>query len=276
MNMLPVVDAMQVRKAIDVVKGACIPFRTNFFLSDEALLQAAAQGRVLLCQAPRVVLIIVREPDFDRVYYACGGDLDALPAALDAVEPAASGNLVSDVLGSQDATQEVVPLFERAGFRVYASFQRMQRLPNGPPPAEAADPLVGLATLADAPAVLEMISGHFDNYAEHIPDLLEIEQAAKRGTILLSKSDGRIAAVLYYDRQGVSTTLRYWLALPDFRGQGHADRLMRAYSQACADSKRFLLWVECRNRRALGLYLHYGYRSVPTIDVILRKGRHDG
>jgi GNAT superfamily N-acetyltransferase len=271
MTMRPVAHAIQIRTALDRVKSAGAPFQTNFFQSGEALSKAASEDRLFLYETPAVALMVWREPAFDRIYYACGGSPDALTAALRAMALPASGNLISDVVGSPDATGEHVARFEQAGFQIYTTFQRMQRLPKGPPPAEDADPLVVPATPADAPAVLDAIAAHFDQYAEHIPGLPEIEQAAARGVVLLAKAGARIAAVLYYDRIGVTTTLRYWLALPGFRGQGHADRLMRAYFQACADSKRFLLWVEKSNKRAQGLYLHYGYTAAPTIDVILRK-----
>lgn len=269
--MHPVADAIQVREALGRVKSAGAPFQTNFFLSDEALSHAGEQGRLFLHEAPRVALIVLREPAFDRVYYACGGHTDALADALRSIALPPSGNLVSDVVGHPDATGEPVACFSHAGFQVYTLFQRMQRLPKGPPPAGDEHPLVVQANPADAPAVLDAIATHFDRYAEHIPDLHDIEQAVARGTVLLARADGRLAAVLYYDRVGVTTTLRYWLALPGFRGQGHAERLMRAYFRACADSRRFLLWVEGRNQRAQALYLHHGYSTVPTIDVILRK-----
>ncbi|SPE41521.1 conserved hypothetical protein [Candidatus Sulfopaludibacter sp. SbA3] len=268
--MSPAADAIQVRAALDAVKSEGGAFQTNCFLSPEALSLAGRDGRLFLHQEPGVALIVLREPAFDRVYYACGNP-EALPAALQAIALPGSGNLISDVVGRPEDTQAPVERFRQAGFQVYTSFQRMQRLPKEHLPPEDADPLVCTATPADAPAALDAIAAHFDKYAEHIPGLPEIEQAAAQGTVLLSKSGAQIAAVLYYDRTGVSTTLRYWLSLPGFRGEGHADRLMRAYLQACAASKRFLLWVETRNNRAQSLYLHYGYSNVPTIDVILRK-----
>ena len=230
----------EIRHILDKVKAAGGRFTTNFFLSDSLLEPSIAAGAVSVLHTGPAVLILMRKPAFDRLYFACSL-VEALGPALAALPTRLGTPMITDVVDHRSSIGEPVRQLEGAGFSVYTEFQRMQRLDReAPPPDEGAG--ISFATPEEAEAVLQVIGSHFDPYAEHIPELDELRHASSSRTILLAREGLELAALLYYDRAGATTTLRYWLSLPAFRGRGHAGRLMRHYLRTCANARRFLLW----------------------------------
>ena len=258
------------RRLIDTVKAAGGKFGTNFFMADAAIEAALRDYRWSSFEAPGAALLLQREAAFDRVYYAACGT-EPLVRALAGVPVPASGALVSDVVGDPRDSGPWVDALTESGFARRTSFQRMLRAGGGIGPATEPLAPVQVAGEADAAEILAAITANFDVYAEHIPLLQEVRQAAAAGGLLVAREGGALAGILYYDRTGFTTLLRYWLALPGFRGRGHADALMWRYLRECAACRRFLLWVQETNARAMALYRGYGYNADSIADVILMK-----
>jgi GNAT superfamily N-acetyltransferase len=124
----------------------------------------------------------------------------------------------------------------------------------------------------EAPQIYELIHTHFDARAEHLPSREEVATAVAGGTILVAEAGDRMAALLFHAGSAVTTTLRYWLVLPEFRGQGHGHQVMQRYFADCARCRRFLLWVQRDNARAIAQYERAGYRPDGLTDqILLRK-----
>jgi len=251
-------------------KAAGRGFRTNFYLSDAAIESALRGGELLALRSDGGVLMLKRERDLARLYYAVA-EPARLPAALAQLTDRVCGVLVADLIGRPEETAVFEPAFAEAGFSRYTRFLRMQKtMPAGLPTAED-DRLVKTAQPRDAEAVLAAIQGHFDPYCEHFPPLAEIREAIARGTILVIRDGPRLAALLYYDRTGLTTNFRYWIVEPGYRRHAYGDRLIRRYFRDCAGCRRSVLWVEETNARAIPVHRWYGYQPDSVIDVILIK-----
>jgi GNAT superfamily N-acetyltransferase len=276
-------DAAQVRVRMDAVRAGARTFGTNFFLGDGAVERACKDQALFFREFPGALLLLKREAGFDRLFYAAA-EPEALAAAVPRFAPAPERPLVADVIGRPaDAGMWVEPL-TAAGLERYESFQRMQRVVSAAPDQAALkrvrtisrmlnpklrDAPIQIAGETDAAEIVHALNSQFDPLSEHLPEVDEVAQAAASGAVLTIRDGGALAALLYYDRSGLTTTCRYWLAMPGYLGLGYAELLMERYFQVCAACRRFLLWVRQGNRAAIPLYRAYGYTEDSMVDVIL-------
>ena len=78
-----------------------------------------------------------------------------------------------------------------------------------------------------------------------------------------------LAGLLFFETQGVTSTIRYWVVAEKFRTLRYGSALMRAYFAAQAAIQRFNLWVIADNQPAILRYQHYGYASDKLVDHVL-------
>ena len=79
-----------------------------------------------------------------------------------------------------------------------------------------------MAGPADVQCVHELLPPSFDRYADQLPLPYEIEAAIDARQILIAQGNGRLAGLLFFETQGLTSTLRYWLVDPEFRPRGSA------------------------------------------------------
>jgi GNAT superfamily N-acetyltransferase len=238
---------------------------TNLFLPEPEVNRLLEAGEMEALQCPGALFLLRQVHDFRRLYFAAES-VEALAALR--LPP---GECMTDVVGKAADIEPVVAAVSQAGFAPYKEFQRMAR---GPQPAAAssnASPATALATGDQARHIHALIHQYFDPRAEHLPSLDEVDAAIRQNSILIATSGDAIAALLFHVTTPVTSTLRYWLALPEFRGRGHARALLDRYLAECAHCRRFLLWVQRDNHHAIAQYEHAGYRPDGLLDRILRK-----
>jgi ribosomal protein S18 acetylase RimI-like enzyme len=101
----------------------------------------------------------------------------------------------------------------------------------------------------------------------------EIEEAVEAGQIRVAHYDGALAGLLFFETQGFTSTLRYWLIAPEFRSQRFGSGLMHRYFADHPAVRRFLLWVIAANADAIGKYEHYGFAPEGLVDHVLANER---
>lgn len=79
--------------------------------------------------------------------------------------------------------------------------------------------------------------------------------------------------MLFFETQGFTSTLRYWLIAPEYRLQGVGSGLMHRYFDDNPAIRRFLLWVITANANAIGKYEHYGFVPDGLVDHVLANER---
>ncbi len=260
-----------IRQMLGDVKARGGEFATNFFLQDSAVEGTIRSGRLFAKEGDSAVHVLKRESEFDRLYYGAANP-GRLGLALSRFDFSESAVVVVDVVGREGATAPWIGQFISMGFSRRAGFLRMQRMFTVQPFSRDTDSEVEVAHESDAEAIHEAIAAEFDAYSEHIPPVEEIRNAISLGTILLVRDAGRLAALLHYDRAGLTTVFRYWIVRPEYRHTGAGDKLIRRYFRDCADCRRSLLWVKDTNRRAIPIYRWYGFAPDSMTDVVLTKG----
>ena len=116
---------------------------------------------------------------------------------------------------------------------------------------------------------MELLEAAFDRYADQLPMPYEIEAAIEARQILVVRREGAIGALLFFETQGLTSTVRYWVVAEAFRAHKLGSVLIRHYFAAQSAARRFILWVTADNENAVSKYRHYGYSPDGLIDHVL-------
>jgi ribosomal protein S18 acetylase RimI-like enzyme len=265
--MTPVGSAAGVYDAIDRVKASAPAYCTNFFPIQKRLEAWVGHEELFADAREGAVFFFRKDRDLWHVYFGAK-DVGTLLRTAGMVGELRELPVVADVVGSEPAVAGMIGALEPAGFRRYGRLQRMAR---------AAQPLTGVKVEAgihygeptDCGAVTDLLESSFDRFADQLPTAWEIAAALANRQILVVKSAGTLAALLHFETQGLSSTLRYWAVAAPFRSQRLGSGLMRQYFESQSAVRRFMLWVASGNRNAVEKYEHYGYQADGLIDHVL-------
>ena len=125
------------------------------------------------------------------------------------------------------------------------------------------------ADKTDCQAIRNLLECSFDRYADQLPELYEIEAAIAARQVLVVQCEGTLAALLFFETQGFTSTVRYWVVDQRFRSRRFGSAVMRHYLAAQSAVRRFILWVTADNENAVLKYRHYGYAPDGLIDHVL-------
>ena len=175
-----------------------------------------------------------------------------------------------DLIGNETALGNLLAVLEAGGFRRYTRLHRMARSQA----SEAAKPVaedapVNCAEPSDGEAIFELLSRSFDPHAEQLPTRYEIESAIESRQILVARRDGLLGGLLFFETQGLTSTIRYWLVDEPFRAFRLGSALMRRFLSTQTAVRRFVLWVIADNQGAIEKYRHYGFAPDGLVDHVL-------
>ncbi len=270
--MSPVKTVGEVFDALQQVKASATNFRTNFFPSPLKLQSWLDHNELFSQPHDGATFFFKKDREFWHLYF-CAADLPGLLQAMRSISHLKTEPVVTDLVGNDAALGELSASLETAGFRRYARLQRMSRAGQGDETKSAAANLpVAFAEKNDGPAVLALIESLFDCYGEQLPMPYEIESAVDNRQVLMVKRDGTIAGTLFFETQGLASTVRFWAVGEKFQSSGVGSALMRRYLQAHSNVRRFTLWVNANNQDAIRKYEHYRYTPDGLVDCILVNG----
>jgi hypothetical protein len=269
--MIPVETSEDVYRILQTVKQHARGFVTNFFPSRPKLESWIGRRELSVTTAEAGALFLRRDADFLHLYFFAA-DLESLRVSLGTLLVSEPGTIVADILGREDEAGPMAGALAANGFSCYTRLIRLARVSAGCPP-EPVQPGVEYALARDAEAITRMLHTSFDRYAEQLPVLEEIRKAVAAQQILVVRNAGGIAGLLFFEVEGFTSVLRYWLVDTSFRNQKVGSRLIRSYFAACAPARRFILWVLADNQNAIVRYQGYGYRPDRLTDrVLIRRG----
>ena len=221
---------------------------------------AAARLRVLVCD--RAVLLLRADRDLHHVYHVAE-DVAALREALGSLP---FGRYVVDLVGQEEALEQVCAAYRAAGFAAHTWLRRMSRVQTpGMPVGDGAEP----GRLDDAGAVMCFLERLLDPRAEQLPDRFEIDDAIAAGHLLVVRGGAAIEGVLMFDLTGQLAHLRFWHVEPAAHGRGIGRALMTGFLARVATARRIVLWVIGSNDRSIAIYRHYGFAADGLLDRIM-------
>jgi len=268
--MTPVRSAGEVLEAIQKVKAGATAFCTNFFPVQSKLENWVAHQELSFESSDDVIFFLRKDRDFAHLYF-CASNPAAFGDQLRRFSSIPTQKLAIDLVGAEASVGALLKLTEEAGFARYSRLVRLARAaaPASPPKPPTA---VEVATEGDASAILALIEQLFDRFADQLPLSYEIAAAVAARQIFVVKENGRIAALLFFETQGLTSTIRYWLVAPHFHSCGFGSALIRHYFSSQTTVRRFLLWVAATNDNAIQKYQHYGYAPDGLVDYVLVNG----
>ena len=267
--MRPVTTIDQVFEAMQRARTGASAFCTNLFPDRVRLQGWVDHGELLNCAGDGTTLFLRRDRDFHHLYY-CAPSFASLQAALAGFPELAEQRVSVDLIGAEDALGESQTVLRECGFRPRARLVRLVRgLQEPVSPAAAVTAEVTQALPSDCAAILALLEQGFDRYVDQLPTPYEMEAAIAASQVWLIKSADQLAALLHFEVQGLTSTVRYWAVDPRFRALRYGAALIRHYFAAHPRVRRFILWVRADNEDALAKYRHYGYAPDGLVDHVL-------
>ena len=267
--MSPVRSAGEVLEAIQKVKAGATAFCTNFFPVQSKLESWVAHDELTTEARDSVTFFLRKDRDFAHLYFCA-----ASPSALgrEVTQPFASRKhkLAIDIVGPEASLGELLSLAEQGGFRRYSRLVRLARVASAVTSLSVRQGAgIDVAAKGEAPEILRLIEASFDRFADQLPTLYEIEAAIAARQILIIRQNEQIAALLFFETQGLTSTIRYWLVAAPFHSHGLGSTLIRHYFSSQPAVRRFILWVTATNQNAIQKYQHYGYAPDGLVDHVL-------
>ena len=267
--MSPIGTVTQVFDAIQGARAGASAFCTNFFPTPGKLRGWIDHGELQGEVRDRSAFFLRKDRDLWHMYF-CVADVATLQREIGLLPGLKTEPVALDLVGSEAALGDLLAVAESAGFRRYARLVRLARASQpGQPQLSADGTEVLYAEKADGQAILDLLECSFDRYADQLPMLYEIEAAIEARQILAVRCEGALAALLFFESQGFTSTVRYWVVAERFRAHRFGSALIRYYFAAQSAVRRFILWVTADNENAVSKYRHYGYIPDGLVDHVL-------
>jgi hypothetical protein len=262
----------QVFAAIQQVKGSATAFVTNFYPVRAKVETWVERERLNVETRNGAVFFFLKDRDFEHLYF-CAADPAALERELAAVPQISSARLTLDLIGSEAAIQPQVEILQKVGFKPHSRLLRLTRTAQSgaaaPAPQLAKTAALTIADESDSAEILKLIETCFNPLVDNLPVPYELQEAIADRQILVVKQDGKIAGALFFETQGLTSALRYWVVAEAFRGQHVGSALIQRYFKSQDGVVRFILWVSAANADALPKYEHFGYKPDGLTDQVM-------
>ena len=266
--MSPVRTAAEVFEAIQKVKAGATAFCTNFFPVQSKIESWVSHNELMAETRDGVTFFLRKDRDFSHVYF-CAARPSAFGRELAQLSSSTTEALAADLVGPETSLTELLSLAQQCGFRPHSRLIRLARVATVITPSVQSPADIELPAEADVPAILKLIEDTFDRFADQLPTSYEIESAITAQQIFVVKQNAHIAALLFFETQGLTSTIRYWLVDPGFHSRGLGSALIRHYFSTQPAVRRFILWVTAKNANAIQKYQHYGYKPDGLVDHVL-------
>jgi hypothetical protein len=281
MELSPVHTVASVFDVLQRVKAGAPAFCTNFFPAQAKLQSWIEHGELQVAVGDSAAVFLRKNRDFWHLYF-CATSFETLRRGLMGLPVWHTERLVVDLVGQEKTLSDLAAVLKSTGFRPYSRLQRMAR-PAEPIPASQSSseavrnsgdsvedsPPVVLADRSDRDAVLALLESSFDHYADQLPVAHEVEAALASRQMLAIICEQAVAALLFFETQGFTSTLRYWVVAEPFRSRRFGGALMRHYFAIHSAVRRFILWVVATNENVVRKYQHYGYLPDGLMDLVL-------
>lgn len=267
--MTPIRTVSQVFDAIQQAKAGAADFCTNFFPVQRRVQEWIDHEELQGDFRNGASFYFRRDRDFHHLYF-CAASQTALKREVACLSELNSARMVLDLVGNETNLSELLALWKSSGFRPYKQLCRMARASQpGAPASSGIESRVEFAEKVDCEEILALVEQSFDRYGEQLPTRHEVEAAVQSRQILITKREGVVAGLLFFETQGLSSTLRFWAVAPECRTLRFGSALMRHYFATQSAVRRFVLWVATDNLDAVQKYRHYGYAPDGLVDYVL-------
>ena len=265
-------DFLAVFDEFNRIKQQSKGWKTNCFLSEEQVQELIASRNLFIDSGDKWFVLVSHGSQFDRFFFAAA-DFDSVNLAVEQLDQSCHEFLVADLVGESSEARQIAAIFRSNGFKDYAVYQRLVRISVPNSDTNSKNNPVAYAAEEDTKDIYDAIVANFDPFCDHFPSLSEIRRAVSERSILVSKRQSTLLGFCHFETTGKTSMIRYYWVLDSCRGQGIGSSLLQRYFQTNFHVRRFILWVNTRNHKALQRYRHYGYQEDQLSDYIIIGGR---
>jgi len=266
--MSPVTANSQVFDAIQEAKSAAPAFCTNFFPVAAKLDGWIQRGELYRETSQGAAFFFRRDQDFWHWYFSAA-DSDALMRHARTSHILQKDPVVVDLVGKDGILDDLLNTVQLGGFKRYRRLIRLARPAKAEAETPAGENAVLWAGKDDVAAIQGLLEEAFDRYADQLPTAGELASAVEARQILSIRGQAGLAALLFFETQGVTSTIRYWVVAQPYRANRYGSALIRRYFASQNGARRFVLWVTADNKNAVEKYHHYGYSPDGLIDHVM-------
>jgi ribosomal protein S18 acetylase RimI-like enzyme len=221
------------------------------------------------------VFILYKDHDFFHLYYICSNEKTLADSLKELINNYTDHTFVTDIIGTEVYTQKTAGVFSQAGFNIYTTLYRMSRFKNLDE-SYIADTKTENAVTDHAVQIFNIFEKYFDKYSEQLPLLEEITQFINNNNVLVITEQQKVLAFVIYEIKGMTSYLRYWFVLPEYRDKKFGSVLLRRFFYESRNTKRQIFWVLASNENAIIRYKHYGFEAETMLDQVMIKSQDDG
>jgi ribosomal protein S18 acetylase RimI-like enzyme len=257
-----------VTNAYNYAKGYKKGFITNCFITTKQFNKLISNDILHEITIGEVVFLLKKNEDFSNLYYYAAS-IDELAQALPLLLPVIAKETVMVDIVTKNELCEEKSVFEENHFNIYTSLIRMSSVGNKFHEKLLNSPKVRNATTDDVIVLNEMIKSYFDPRAEQLPEMDDLSEWIRNGSIILFEDQKKIIGFIIYDLNATTLYLRYWFVHPDYRDLKIGSKLFNEFLSRGKNTQRQLFWVIKTNQNAIKRYRHYGFEEEKMSNFIL-------
>lgn len=209
--------------------------------------------------------------DIIRLYYYVE-NADYIYEIFDLM-PHMDKHYVCDIVGRDPKAQSQAEELERAGFDIYAKFQRMAcndlKLDDS---LDLTD--VEIAQVTDAHEILELTYQEFDPLTARIHTIEELIDKIKSGEVLIVRKKNNIAGFTLFDSQNKKVALLdHVIVRPEYRNLKIGKKILNYKWKYMNQSQHYILWINVLCTGPIHYHEKNGFKADGMYDYILKLER---
>ena len=262
-------DAAEIMRCSGEMRRGNREYLSNAFFALPQLEEYLKTGRVTVCQAEGLIVLLEEKPALYHVQYFArnAAALSFLPDLL----PTTEKPIVADVVGRKEAAEAAAEQLKPLGFVPYSTFARMICKEPVLPRADGEE-RVELATEQDVPAIEAALRDQFDPLSEHLPEQAEILAAVHRQEITVIREKEGLLGITWFERVSEKyVNLRYVVVNANHRGENIGGALLHHEFTHAKPGTVYMLWV-CTCNNACTFHQKFNFRYDGLTDCILKFG----
>jgi ribosomal protein S18 acetylase RimI-like enzyme len=230
----------------------------NYVLADAYFRHIEEENLYAITENGNAYILLKREDHYRMFYYL--NNLEN-PGIFDCTMP-----VVMEILyrGEAQVPEEIFSYWKKRGFRRHLTRDLMTAVSSMVKMDEKEKPgiIIKYAETDDEASFIKKLSDSaFDKYTGDILSFFEVKSFTDSKNILCAYFNNKIAGMLQFETRNNITWLGHIAVAPEFRGNGIANALVRAYlnNNCTGPGTKYHLWVIQDNIAAISMYKKFGF-----------------
>jgi len=260
--------------AISTIKSYNEGYITNFFLGEVRCNLLISKKLLYIICYEKCIFVLHEDHDFFHLYFICSNEKALANSLSELINNYIEYTFVTDIIGTELYIHKIAGIFFQTGFIMYTTLYRMSRIKNFDEP-QIIDVKINNALPIHAEQIFNIFEKYFDKYSEQIPLLEEITQFINNNNVMVINEQQKVLAFVIFEIKGMTSYLRYWFVLPEYRDKKLGSVLLRSFFHESRYTKRQIFWVLASNENAIIRYKHYGFEAETMLDQVMIKSNND-